>query len=206
MEPTFSPDRTVRVDWTVEDGRMSHVIEMPTVVWAATGARILDMGWDWDGSLRWRGLGNAFVIQYRRYAQGGSITVWVEPDRGIFRFGGEEGKQEPLATIHTRLQEVIELNTAGDGVSLAAAGSVPQRSPQTALLIFMGWIALAFLVIGFAVWKFGIQRPRSNAPSTPPKLLRTIPTPAPFNFDKDYHDLRERHPAKADGEEPKAPR
>lgn len=108
MQPGFSPDQSVRVEWSIEQGRMSHEIELPCVAWAATGERILDMGRDWDGHLQWHGDGSAFTMHYRRYVAGGRLIVWVDPRQGIFRLGGEQGKDEPLAAIHPRLLEEIE--------------------------------------------------------------------------------------------------
>jgi hypothetical protein len=170
MEPSLSPDGTVRIEWEEFDGRMSHVICSPVVKWAATGEVILFMGSDWDGALKWLGSGNTFHIYFRRYASGGDINVVIEPSAGVFRIGDENGEPEPLANARERLTEEIDKK-------VRRAPGVPLVDTRLSLLEWFGVVVLAAGLIFVAVdWMkklSALEKPRKE----PPKIIREIPKP-----------------------------
>lgn len=97
VPPQTSPDGSVRIEWEIHDGRMSHVIRSARARWVATGEVLFEFGWDWDGEVHWLE-GCAFLIHLRRYTMGGGLTVWIDPGRRSFRIGGERGVEEPMGT------------------------------------------------------------------------------------------------------------
>ena len=195
MEPSLSPDQTVRVTWEQDHGRMSHTIEQPTVTWAATGERILAMGWDWDGTLLWDRSGNSFRVDYRRYVQGGSVSVWVDPARGVFRIGGEQGKDEPLAEIHDRLREEIDRNTEREMAEWRSRQR-PPASRLMRLLAFIAYTALILLTLAAAAWVADRRVKRLRPTATPLPIIRAIPTPTQVDDDARLRELRERYAPK----------
>ena len=165
MEPSLSPDGTVRVEWEEFDGRMSHVICSPVVKWVATGEEILFMGSDWDGALTWRGKGNAFHMHFRRYASGGDIDVVIEPSNGAFRVGGENGAPEPLAKVRERLTEEIEKTVR------------PVQQPPLVDMRVRDWLGLAVILLGLALIVKDCGKKEPAPRKEPPKIIRQIPTP-----------------------------
>lgn len=170
MEPSFSPDGTVRIDWEEFDGLMSHVIYSPQIRWVATGEPILEMGSDWDGKVEWIGTGNAFVMHFRRYASGGNISAMIEPSNGVLRIGGEDAPAEPLADGRRRLEEEIEKT-----VKYAR-----QPLVDTSPLSLLEWLGLAFIVLALVIVAVEqVQKRRANEKprKEPPKIIREIPKP-----------------------------
>ena len=170
MEPGFSPDGSVRIDWEEFDDRMSRVIYSSQIRWVASGKPILEMGSDWDGSVEWLGNGNALLMHFRRYAAGGNVSVMVDPANGVFRIGGEAGTAEPLARIHPRIEEKIEKT-----VRLRAEIPLPNFGPRwNSLIDAILYCLLILIVMAIGVW----ATDRRDKPPTPsPKIIRTIPTP-----------------------------
>ncbi len=183
MDPVFSPDASVRVDWEERDGRMSHVIQQPTVVWAATNERILSMGWDWDGNVVWVGGGNTFLMHYRRYAQGGSVSVWVDPAKKVFRIGGADGRTEPLADIHRRLEEAIEAASNQGRVA-----TVPGKLIPDFLMYIILFLALVVSIV------LAADRARRWWPEKEPaqEIIREIPRPTKIDESERLRTLPER--------------
>ncbi len=169
MEPSLSPDGTVRIEWEEFDGRMSHVICSPVVKWAATGEEILFMGSDWDGALTWLGNGNAFHMHFRRYASGGDIDVVIEPSAGVFRIGGENGAPEPLAKARERLTNEIEKTVK----------RIPAWQMIDTKMSVLNWVGLVVILLGLALIVKDCGKKKPAPRKEPPKIIREIPTPTP---------------------------
>ena len=167
MEPSLSPDGTVRVEWEEFDGRMSHVICSPVVKWAATGEEILFMGSDWDGALTWLEKGNAFRMDFRRYASGGHISVVIDPAAGTFRIGGEDGVPEPLAKARERLTEEIEKTVR----------PVKFSEMYDMRMSVIEWVGLVVILLGLALIVKDCGKKKSAPRKEPPKIIREIPKP-----------------------------
>ena len=167
MEPSLSPDGTVRIEWEEFDGRMSHVICSPVVKWVATGEEILFLGSDWDGALTWLGNGNTFHMAFRRYAGGGFLDVVIEPSNGIFRIGGEDGAPEPLANARERLTEEIEKQVKPISTWKMIDTDMRVRD----------WLGLAFLLFGVVLFVKDCGEKKSAPRKEPPKIIREIPKP-----------------------------
>ena len=167
MEPSLSPDGTVRVEWEEFDGRMSHVICSPVVKWAATGEEIFFMVSDWDGARTWLGTGNRFQMYFRRYSSGASMNVVVEPSAGIFRIGGENGAPEPLAKVRERLTEEID----------KTVGIAPVCRLIDTRMSVLDWIGLVVIVLGLALVVKDCAKKKSAPRKEPPKIIREIPKP-----------------------------
>ena len=164
MEPSLSPDGTVRIEWEEFDGRMSHVICSPVAKWVATGETFLFMGSDWDGALTWLGNGNTFHMYFRRYASGGDINVVIEPSGGVFRIGGEDGAPEPLAKVRERLTVEIEK-------------TVLRIAPPMVGMRVRDWLVVAFIVLGLALIVKDCVKGKPAPRKEPPKIIREIPKP-----------------------------
>jgi hypothetical protein len=172
MEPSHSPDGSIRIDWQVYDGRMSHVIRSPQIVRVATGEHILALGWDWDGEVNWLGNGNAFLLHLRRYGQGGSVSAMIDPANNQFRLGGEHGQPEPLADLRRRLEEETEKT-----VRSASPVATPQKSTSR----FLAWVTLIVILGGVILWVTDlvqVKQPRTRPREEPTKtLIRETPRP-----------------------------
>lgn len=169
MEPSLSPDGTVRIEWEEFDGRMSHVICSPVVKWAATGEEIFFMGSDWDGALKWLGEGDRFHMYFRRYASGGDIDVFVEPSAGIFRIGSEDGAPEPLPKIRERLTEEIQKTVV----------TAPVCLPSDTRMSVLDWIGLIVIVLGLGLFAKDCGKKKSAPRKVPPNIMSGFPTPTP---------------------------
>jgi hypothetical protein len=105
--PTISPDGSIRVQWSVNTGLMSHEIWSPAVYDAATGELLFDLqDGDIDASFKWHEDG-AFTMHLRRYS-GGQLEVWVDPRRRHFRIGN--GAVEPLNQAQHRIRKEAKWN------------------------------------------------------------------------------------------------
>jgi hypothetical protein len=155
----LSPDARTLVQWAASDGRMSHVIRTPTILDAATGAAILQLGDSgYDATIDW-GADGAFDIDLRHYWRPETLRLRVDRAGGTFRTARPGGGEESAGPPHPlgELSAFVEAHfTAGDAEREAAgiaAGLVraerlarERRSGARAL-----WIMLA-LGAGAAVW------------------------------------------------------
>jgi hypothetical protein len=105
--PTISPDGSIRVEWSINTGRMSHEIWSPAVYDAASNELLFDLqDGDIDASFNWLEDG-AFNMQLRRYS-GGQMQVWVDPRNHLFRIGNSN--PEPLNQAQNRIRKEAKWN------------------------------------------------------------------------------------------------
>lgn len=98
MPESVSPDGTLRVEFDVQTGRMSHEIYSPRVVSVADGEVLLNLwGTCWDASAQFTEPGT--VDLYLRYYDDGKpgFGVRVDARARTFSFDDARGEQHPLA-------------------------------------------------------------------------------------------------------------
>jgi hypothetical protein len=142
-EEELSPDRRTRVRWVVSDGRMSHVIRTPTILDAASGQPILELGdsgfdaeivWDEDGG---------FEIDLRHYWRPGNLRVHVDRAAGTFRaMGPEPGEPQPLVALSVFVEDYFKAAARG-----AAGAERPSPAGKPRLLWAMLAIGLLLVLV-----------------------------------------------------------
>ena len=125
------------------------------------------MGSDWDGALTWLEKGNAFRMDFRRYASGGHISVVIDPAAGTFRIGGEDGVPEPLAKARERLTEEIEKTVR----------PVKFSEMYDMRMSVIEWVGLVVILLGLALIVKDCGKKKSAPRKEPPKIIREIPKP-----------------------------
>jgi hypothetical protein len=113
-ERAFSPDGSIRVDFSIETWRMSHETRSPRIVETATGKLLLDLPSDWDANILWQGA-SAFLIHLRRYTKPGYLTVTVDPQAGLFRIAQEGDLPHPIAGMQATLEAAFDRFDGGGG-------------------------------------------------------------------------------------------
>jgi hypothetical protein len=122
-ERAFSPDGSIRVDFSIETWRMSHETRSPRIVETATGRLLLDLPSDWDANILWQGA-SAFLMHLRRYTKPGYLTVTVDPQAGMFRIAQEGDLPHPIVGMQATLE------AAFDRFGMAAAEAAPAAAPE----------------------------------------------------------------------------
>ncbi|HEV2800641.1 MAG TPA: hypothetical protein VGW12_09095 [Pyrinomonadaceae bacterium] len=95
---SVSPDGTLRVEFDVQTGRMSHEIYSPRVVSVANGEVLVDLwGTYWDASAQFKEPGTV-DLQLRYYpGDKPGFGVKIDARRRTFSFEDAPGEQHPLA-------------------------------------------------------------------------------------------------------------
>lgn len=144
----LSPDGRTLVRWEESDGRMSHVIRTPTIVDAATGAKILglsDSGF--DATIVW-GEAGRFDIHLRHYWRAGTLALIVDRGSESFRIAGAEAE----APAHP-LREIDRFVEAHFKAADRAAAKTPAARSFEAEQLRNEWpLYLAAFGICFAIW------------------------------------------------------
>jgi hypothetical protein len=121
----LSPDGRTLVRWAESDGRMSHVIRTPTIVDAAGGGTILQVGDSgYDAAIIW-GEDGRFDIDLRHYWRPETLKLRVDRAGGIFHTIGAtgDGPPHPIAA----LSAFVEAHFTGADAKREAAGRAAGR-------------------------------------------------------------------------------
>jgi hypothetical protein len=147
-ERAFSPDGSIRVDFSIETWRMSHETRSPRIVETATGKLLLDLPSDWDANILWQGA-SAFLIHLRRYTKPGYLTVTVDPQAGLFRIAQEGDLPHPIAGMQATLEAAFD--RFGMAAAEAAPTAAPERRRRRLALALGGGMGL-LAALGLVAW------------------------------------------------------
>ena len=154
MEDELSPDGRTLVRWAESDGRMSHVIRTPTIVDAASGAKILELSDSgFDASIIW-GEGGRFDIDLRHYWRAGTLRLTVDRAGDSFRIADAEDTRpaNPLGEIGA----FVEAHFKAADREAAKAGAPPSYEAERFRSEWPLWVVAVAIMV--AIWALFFRR------------------------------------------------
>ncbi|HZG51855.1 MAG TPA: hypothetical protein VEZ40_06955 [Pyrinomonadaceae bacterium] len=132
-----SPDGTIRVEFDVETGRMSHEIQRPRVLSLPGGEALVDLwGTQWDASARFEEP-RTVRLSLRRYpGEKPGFVVTIDARARTFCFADAPGEQHPLTSFKKLIKRK---HAAQKPYAPAQTGEPPHRNLSlfvSALLMF----------------------------------------------------------------------
>lgn len=105
MPQSTSPDGTLRVEFDVGTGRMSHEIYSPRVVSLPGGEVLVDLwGTQWDASAQFEGPGTVRLALRCYPGDKPGFAVAIDARARTFRFADATGEQHPLASFEKLIE------------------------------------------------------------------------------------------------------
>ncbi len=150
LPQSVSPDGTLRVEFDVQTGRMSHEIYSPRVVSVADGEVLLNLwGTCWDASAQFKEPGTV-DLQLRYYDDGKpGFGVRIDARARAFNFYDAPGEQHPLA----KFEKLIERKRKAQK---PYPQTRPIEPPHQKLWMFL-YALLAFAIIFGAAYLLGAR-------------------------------------------------
>jgi hypothetical protein len=146
-----SPDGRTLVHWVITQGRMSHEIETPRIMDAATREPLLELGDEgYDATIWWQDDGR-FTIGMRHYWRPERLVLKVDRTSGTFRTVDAEDAEGPDRPIAEMTEVVSRHFTALDG-EREAARKEAERAFQEQLEAsrrWSRWDTAGVLFLGF---------------------------------------------------------
>jgi hypothetical protein len=105
MPQATSPDGTIRVEFDVETGRMSHEIYNPRVVLLPDGEVLADLwGTQWDASAQFVEPGTVGLSLRCYPGEKPGFAVTIDARARTFSFADAPGEQHPLASFEKLIE------------------------------------------------------------------------------------------------------
>jgi hypothetical protein len=146
MPHSTSPDGTLRVEFAVETGRMSHEIYSPRVVSVPGGEVLADLwGTQWDASAQFEQPGTVRLSLRYYPGEKPGFAVTIDARARTFSFADAPGEAHPLA----RFNKLVGRKHAAQEPD---AQSRPAGSPPPKLkLLLYALLVFAIIVVGLRV-------------------------------------------------------
>jgi hypothetical protein len=142
MPQSTSPDGTLRVEFDVETGRMSHEINSPRVVSVPEGEVLADLwGTQWDASAQFEEPGTVRLSLRCYPGEKPGFALTIDARARTFRFADAPDEQHPLTSFKKLIERKHKAQTP----------SAPQRPieppPQKLRMFFYTLLMLAIVFV-----------------------------------------------------------
>ena len=106
MPQSVSPDGTLRVEFDVQTGRMSHEIYCPCVVSVPDGEVLVNLwGTQWDASAQFEEPGTVGLSLRYYPGEKPGFAVTIDARARTLRFADAPGEQHPLASFEKLIEQ-----------------------------------------------------------------------------------------------------
>ena len=141
MPQVTSPDGTLRVEFDVETGRMSHEIYSPRVVSVPGGEVLVDLwGTQWDASAQFEEPGTVGLSLRCYPGEKPGFAVTIDARARTFRFADAPDEQHPLVSFEKLIERKHKAQKP-------YASSRPVEPPRQKLWMFFYTLLMLAIVL-----------------------------------------------------------